>query len=204
MQLECNGLQKECSVLRSEKQDVVNKHQKERSSLQTECASLRAEKEELLKTHQKEKGNLQSDSAALRSEKEAVLQKQKQLEKDLARSVHRATCITQSSVSPPPFVLPLSHSLLSLQHVWRHTIPHTSLWSLIYWTQCWWVSCSSRAQNAELSNSIKALERSQQELEKRLAAVQLQHQQDSNKLQTQLDEADSRSKTLQREVCSPS
>lgn len=91
MQVECNGLQKECSVLRSEKQDVANKHQKERSSLQTECASLRAEKEELLKTHQKEKGNLQTECAALRSEKEALLQKQKQLEKDLARSVHQVT-----------------------------------------------------------------------------------------------------------------
>uniref|UniRef100_A0A8C2X7Y2 Sarcolemma associated protein b n=1 Tax=Cyclopterus lumpus TaxID=8103 RepID=A0A8C2X7Y2_CYCLU len=45
---------------------------------------------------------------------------------------------------------------------------------------------SSRAQNAELSDSLKALERSQQELEKRLAALQLQHQQDSSKLQTQI------------------
>ncbi|KAK5923872.1 hypothetical protein CgunFtcFv8_000801 [Champsocephalus gunnari] len=58
---------------------------------------------------------------------------------------------------------------------------------------------SSRAQNAELSDSLKALERSQQELEKRLEALQLQHQQDSTKLQTQLEEADSQSKALQRE-----
>ncbi|XP_068605452.1 sarcolemma associated protein b isoform X2 [Brachionichthys hirsutus] len=60
-------------------------------------------------------------------------------------------------------------------------------------------SASSRAQNVELSNSIKALERSQQELEKSKAALQLQNQQDSTKLQTQLDEADSRSETLQKE-----
>ncbi|XP_071776909.1 sarcolemma associated protein b isoform X1 [Centroberyx gerrardi] len=58
---------------------------------------------------------------------------------------------------------------------------------------------SSRAQNDELSNSLKALERSQEELEKRLGALKLQHQQDSTKLQTQLDEADSRTKDLQRE-----
>lgn len=98
MQVECNGLQKECSVLRSEKQDMMTKQQKERSSLQSEYASLRAEKEELLKTHQKEKGNLQSESAALRSEKEALLQKQQQLEKDLARLV--------SNIHPRPLCLP--------------------------------------------------------------------------------------------------
>lgn len=74
------------------------------------------------------------------------------------------------------------------------------MWSFTYWTQCCFVCGSSRAQNAELSNSLKALESSQQELEKRLVALQLQHQQDSTKLQTQLDEADNRSKTLQREV----
>lgn len=103
MQVECNGLQKECSVLRSEKQETVNKHQRERSSLQTECESLRAEKEELLKNYQKEKGNLQSECAALRSEKEAVLQNQKQLEKDLTRSVHWATLSRA-----PTFTLPVS------------------------------------------------------------------------------------------------
>lgn len=93
MQVECNGLQKECSVLRSEKQDIVGKHQKERSSLQSECASLRAEKEELVKTQQKEKANLQSEYAVLRSENEALLQKQKQLEKDLTRSELRLICL---------------------------------------------------------------------------------------------------------------
>lgn len=109
MQVECNSLQKECSVLRSEKQDIVNKHQKERSSLQTECASLRAEKEELLKTHQKEKGNMQSECAAVRSEKEVLLQKQKQLEKDLARSVHWDT-LSRVQLQP--------HLLCTLCPIW--------------------------------------------------------------------------------------
>lgn len=59
---------------------------------------------------------------------------------------------------------------------------------------------SLRSQNAELSGSVKALKSSQEELEKRLAAVQLQHQQENAKLQTQLDEADSHSKALEREV----
>lgn len=199
MQVECNGLQKECSVLRSEKQDVVNKHQKEKSSLQAECASLRTEKEELLKTHQKEKGSLQSDCAALRSEKEAALQKQKQLEKDLARSVH---CATLSRAQPHPHlcILPLFHLLDSAPTCFAtQCTTHLALCKPSpFWTV--FVSCSSRAQNAELSNSLKALERSQQELEKRLVAMQLQHQEDSTKLQTQLEEADSRSKTLQREV----
>lgn len=195
MQVECNGLQKECSVLRSEKQDIVNKQQKERSGLQSECASLRAEREELLKAHQKDKGGLQSDCAALRSEKEAVLQKQKQLEKDLARSVHWATLPHPTHLCAPSVPKHVGAESSKWDKVY-----HTPL--LTYWTRCCFVSGSSRAQNAELSNSLKALERSQQELEKRLAALQLQHQQDSTKLQTQLDEADSRSKTLQREVCS--
>lgn len=121
MQVECNGLQKECSVLRSEKQDVANKHQKERSSLQNECASLRAEKEELLKTHQKEKGNLQSECTALHSEKEALLQKQKQLEKDLARSVHQVA-LSRAQLHPH-----LSDSFDSAPTVLLHSIPHTSL-----------------------------------------------------------------------------
>lgn len=93
---------------------------------------------------------------------------------------------------------------LTLLQQFCYTVYHTPLfvWSFPYWTQCYFVSGSSRSQNAELNNGIKALEISQQELEKRLAALQLQHQQDSTKLQTQLDEADSRSKTLQREVYS--
>ena len=81
------SLQRECSALRSEKQELLNKSQKERGSLQSECASLRAEKEELLRVHQKEKGSLQSECAGLRSEREAILKKQQQLEKDLVRSV---------------------------------------------------------------------------------------------------------------------
>lgn len=68
-------------------------------------------------------------------------------------------------------------------------------------------SDSLRSQNAELSGSVKALKCSQEELEKRLAAVQLQHQQENDKLQTQLEETDSRSKVLEREVllciCNP-
>lgn len=121
MQGECNGLQKECSVLRSEKQDMVTKHQKERSSLQSEYASLRAEKEELLKTHQKEKGNLQSEAAALRSEKEALLQKQQQLEKDLARLV---------SILHPKSLHTFSHLLNSaLTHLLCYT-QHFTLFCL--------------------------------------------------------------------------
>ncbi|XP_075883201.1 sarcolemma associated protein b isoform X2 [Nelusetta ayraudi] len=84
MQVECNGLLKECSALRSEKQDVANKHQKEKSGLQSECASLRAEKEDLLKTQQRENAGLQDECTNLRSGKEAALLKQQQLEKDLA------------------------------------------------------------------------------------------------------------------------
>lgn len=103
IQMECNGLQKECSVLRSEKQDMVNNHQKEKISLQSECSSLRAEKEELLKSHQKEKANLQSECAALRAEKEEALQKQQQLQRDLVRSVQWLTLPIAQHCPPPSF-----------------------------------------------------------------------------------------------------
>lgn len=109
-----------------------------------------------------------------------------------------------NSTWPPPLCSLICLTLL--QHPGQcHTvnIRMLRLWSSTYWTWCCFVFFdSSRAQNAELSNSLKALERSQQELEKRLASLQLQHQQDSTKLQTQLEEADSRSNALQREVCS--
>ena len=124
MQVECNGLQKECSVLRSEKQDMVNKHQKEKISLQNECASLRAEKEELSKCSLKEKTNLQSDCAVLHSEKEAVLHKQQQLEKDLARSV---SSITTNSAAPSTFV---SH-LLNFAPL-LYSIPNTLLFVILH------------------------------------------------------------------------
>lgn len=81
---------------------------------------------------------------------------------------------------------------------------HLSLFDLLFTEHCGdffvCLSDSLRSQNGELSNSVKALEISQKELEKRLAALQLQHQQDNTKLQTQLDEADNHSKTLEREV----
>lgn len=57
-----------------------------------------------------------------------------------------------------------------------------------------------RGENTDLNGKLKVLEESQQELEKNLVAVQLQHQQDNSKLQTQLDEAERRSKALQKEV----
>lgn len=99
------------------------------------------------------------------------------------------------------FVPPLTHLNRAPTYL-LYCIPHASF-PLILLNLCSFVSGSSLSQNAELNSSIKALEISQQELEKRLEALQLQHQQDSAMLQTQLDEADSRSKTLQREVYSP-
>lgn len=112
MQVECNGLLKECSALRSEKQDVVNKHQKEKSGLQSECASLRAEKEDLLKTQQRERAGLQDECTKLRSEKEAALLKQQQLEKDLARSV--VGLFIRSPACTPTSVLSLTHHASTL------------------------------------------------------------------------------------------
>lgn len=192
MQGECNGLLKECSALRSEKQDMVNKHQKEKSGLQSECASLRAEKEDLLKTQHREKASLQDECTKLRSEKEAAQLKQQQLEKDLARSVVGVLLRARPALPPACSLWLTVHQQFPVRLI--HYF-HTLLGDL-----CFFVFDSLRSQNAELSGSVKALESSQEELGKRLAAVQLQHQQENAKLQTQLDEADSHSKALEREV----
>lgn len=132
MQVECNGLLKECSALRSEKQDMVNKHQKEKSSLQSECASLRAEKEELLKTHQGEKASLQNECANLRSEKEAVLLKQQQMEKDLARSV-LCVLLLRAQPRPPPLC---SLWLTVHQQLLVQPAIHLSLFDLLFTEHC--------------------------------------------------------------------
>lgn len=196
MQVECNGLLKECSALRSEKQDVANKHQKEKSGLQSECASLRAEKEDLLKTQQREKAGLQDECTNLRSGKEAALLKQQQLEKDLARSVLGVLLLRARPALPP-----VRSRWLTVHQQFPVRLIHYFLNSSGDFSfLCLFGFDSLRSQNAELGGSVKALESSQEELEKRLAAVQLQHQQDNAKLQTQLDEADSHSKALEREV----
>ncbi|CAL8367783.1 unnamed protein product [Lota lota] len=142
MQKEHNSLQKECAALRSEKQDLVNKHQAERGHLQGEGAALRAQMDQLLDSQQKEKLSAQSECAALRAERDALLEKQQQMEMEL-------TC--------------------------------------------------SQGQNAVLSDSLKSLERSQEDLGQRLGDLQLLHQQDSTKLQTQLVEARGLTKDLQKE-----
>lgn len=133
MQVECNGFLKECSALRSEKQDMVNKHQKEKSSLQSECASLRAEKEELLKTHQREKASLQNECANLRSEKEAVLLKQQQMEQDLARSV-LCVLLLRAQPRPPPLCSLWLNCVSTVLLVQSAT--HLSLFDLLFTEHC--------------------------------------------------------------------
>ncbi|KAJ8378739.1 hypothetical protein AAFF_G00236590 [Aldrovandia affinis] len=58
---------------------------------------------------------------------------------------------------------------------------------------------SSREHSATLSCSLNALEKSQEDLESMLGSIQDQHLQDTGKLKTQLAQADSRTKSLQRE-----
>ena len=61
-------------------------------------------------------------------------------------------------------------------------------------------SFSSQGQNVVLSESLKSLERSQEDLGQRLGDLQLQHQQDNAKLQGQLGEARGLTQDLQKEV----
>uniref|UniRef100_A0AAV2LX24 Sarcolemma associated protein b n=1 Tax=Knipowitschia caucasica TaxID=637954 RepID=A0AAV2LX24_KNICA len=58
---------------------------------------------------------------------------------------------------------------------------------------------SSRAKNAELTNSLKNLEKSQKDLEAKLSSLELQHQEERQQLQTNLDDANARNDTLQKE-----
>ncbi|KAG7267305.1 hypothetical protein CRUP_000303 [Coryphaenoides rupestris] len=56
-----------------------------------------------------------------------------------------------------------------------------------------------QAQNAELSDSLRSLERSQEDLGQRLGDLQAQHKQDSTELQAQLEESQGLTAELQRE-----
>ncbi|XP_076125403.1 sarcolemma associated protein a isoform X5 [Alosa pseudoharengus] len=58
---------------------------------------------------------------------------------------------------------------------------------------------SSREESATLSSSLNALEKSQGDLQSRLGSMQDQHLQDASMLQSQLAQADSRTKCLQIE-----
>ncbi|XP_073732420.1 sarcolemma associated protein a isoform X5 [Misgurnus anguillicaudatus] len=58
---------------------------------------------------------------------------------------------------------------------------------------------SSREQSATLSSTLNAMERSQGALENKLGSIQDQHQQDASKLKIQLDQAESRTRDLQKE-----
>ncbi|TSM44168.1 Sarcolemmal membrane-associated protein [Bagarius yarrelli] len=58
---------------------------------------------------------------------------------------------------------------------------------------------SSREQSATLSSSLNALEKSQGDLENKLGSIQDKHQQDASRLKVELDRAETRTKSLQRE-----
>ncbi|XP_066554331.1 sarcolemma associated protein a isoform X1 [Amia ocellicauda] len=58
---------------------------------------------------------------------------------------------------------------------------------------------SSREHSAMLSNNLSALEKTQEDLQSKIGAMTVQHQQDAGTLKTQLAEADSRTMSLQRE-----
>uniref|UniRef100_A0A3P8X5B6 Sarcolemma associated protein b n=1 Tax=Cynoglossus semilaevis TaxID=244447 RepID=A0A3P8X5B6_CYNSE len=101
VQEECYGLQKECALLRSEKQDLVNKQQKEKNALQSECAALRRDKEEL------------------QSEREATVQKQHQLEKELSSLISQNAELSSSLKSLESSQQELEKTLVTLQNQYQ-------------------------------------------------------------------------------------
>lgn len=64
-------------------------------------------------------------------------------------------------------------------------------------------SCSCKKQNAGLSSTAEALEKTQADLEKSLSAAQEEHQNNSSQLHSQLEQSKTRTKELQKEVKAP-
>lgn len=62
------------------------------------------------------------------------------------------------------------------------------------------LSHSSKEQSATLSSNLNALEKSQGDLENKLGSIQDQHQQDASRLKVELAQAETRTKSLQKEV----
>ncbi|KAF5899204.1 sarcolemmal membrane-associated protein isoform X1 [Clarias magur] len=58
---------------------------------------------------------------------------------------------------------------------------------------------SSKEQSATLSSNLNALEKSQGDLENKLGSIQDQHQQDASRLKVELAQAETRTKSLQKE-----
>lgn len=60
--------------------------------------------------------------------------------------------------------------------------------------------CSTREQSLVLSNSLESLEKREEVLQDKLGSLENQHLQDASRLKSQLDQAQARTHTLQREV----
>lgn len=60
--------------------------------------------------------------------------------------------------------------------------------------------CSTREQSLVLSSSLESLEKREEVLQDKLGSLENQHLQDASRLKSQLDQAQARTHTLQREV----
>ncbi|XP_058500072.1 sarcolemma associated protein b isoform X2 [Solea solea] len=136
---------------------------------------------------------LQMECSVLRSEKQDILNEH-QVEKSSLQSYCEALSAEKEDITKTHLK---DKDNLQSECAALHSENKVALQK---WQQLETELTSSRAQNAEQSRSLKGLERSQQELEKRLADLQLQQQHDNTEWQTKLEEAESRSEALQREA----
>lgn len=60
--------------------------------------------------------------------------------------------------------------------------------------------CSTREQSLVLSSSLESMEKREEVLQDKLGSLENQHLQDAGRLKSQLDQAQARTHTLQREV----
>lgn len=63
-----------------------------------------------------------------------------------------------------------------------------------------WCVCSTREKSLVLSSSLESLEKREEVLQGKLGSLENQHLQDASRLKSQLDQAQARTHTLQKEV----
>ncbi|XP_036388187.1 sarcolemma associated protein a isoform X10 [Megalops cyprinoides] len=201
LQAQLQKLQADMEVLREQRESAISSTREELYSAQEEVLMLRHAMETANAEREREIAALQGDLGAVTAELEKWRQAAAKYEMEI--STLQASFQQQSQHREKAAQLQgelerLQKECSSLQK--ECTSLRSEKVALLEKLQQLEVELdSSREQSATLRGSLNALEKSQGDLESKLGSMQDQHMQDASKLKTQLAQADSRTKSLQKE-----
>ncbi|XP_036389064.1 sarcolemmal membrane-associated protein-like [Megalops cyprinoides] len=208
LQVQLQKLQAEREVLREERESAVSSAHEELRHAQEEALSLRRAQEEALSLRraqeavtarqEREIAALQDNLGAVTAELEKWRQAAAEYEQETRSLKANLQELHQHAAQAAQLQGELQKECAALQKecaalrsektVLRDNLQH--LEKELH---------SSRDQTAMLTRNVSTLERTQGELESRLEQQQKQQQQDSTRLRAQLEQAESRTKSLQKE-----